>query len=292
MAETPEAPARPPRGHPRFEARGGLNQLPRWSIEHPYVVIAFYVAVVALAIIAIGYRMPRRFAPYVPSPMVGVVSMMPGLSSQEMELYVSKPIEEQLVNVKDLHYIRSTSQDGFSIVTLEFNYGVDMKKALFDVQALMNVVQANLPATGANLKPSWVVPVDPLNLPVLSLSVTGDADKDWDPIRVREFADNTVISRLKTIPSVYSVVPFGGYRRQLQVVVDRDKLAAYRLSILDVKNAIDRYNVSRSAGTMTSGANEAIVRVDTRALSAEQVLDYPITGLAPGPGSVSPGSVA
>ena len=48
-----------------------------------------------------------------------------------------------------------------------FNYGVDMKKALFDVQALMNVVQANLPATGANLKPSWVVPVDPLNLPVL-----------------------------------------------------------------------------------------------------------------------------
>src|SRR5207248_5642108 len=191
----------------------------------PYVVIAFYVAVVALAIIAIGYRMPRRFAPYVPSPMVGVVTMMPGLSSQEMELYVSKPIEEQLVNVKDLHYIRSTSQDGFSIVTLEFNYRVDTKKAGFDVQALMNVVQANLPATGANLKPSWVVPVDPLNLPVLSLSVTGDPDKGWTPVKLRELADNVVIGRLKTITNVYSVVPFGGYRRQLQVVVGRNKLA-------------------------------------------------------------------
>src|SRR5205814_3428801 len=116
-----------------------LHMIHRWSIEHPHVVLAFYAAVLALAAISINYAIPRRFAPYVPSPMVGVVTMMPGLSAQEMELYVSKPIEEHLVNVKNLHYVRSTSQDGFSIVTLEFNYGVDMQKALFDVQALMNV---------------------------------------------------------------------------------------------------------------------------------------------------------
>jgi hydrophobic/amphiphilic exporter-1 (mainly G- bacteria), HAE1 family len=127
-----------------------------------------------------------------------------------------------------------------------------------------------------------VVPVDPLNLPVLSLSLTGDADKGWTPAKLRELADNTVISRLKTIPSVYSVVPFGGYRRQLQVIVDRSKLAAYRLSILDVKNAIDRFNVSRPGGTLTSGPQEAIVRVDTRATSAQDVLDYPIAALTDG----------
>src|SRR5207302_5387577 len=155
-----------------------------------------------------------------------------------------------------------------------------MKKALFDVQALMNVVQANLPATGANLKPSWVVPIDPLNLPVLSLSVTGDPDKGWTPAKLRELADNIVISRLKVVPNVYSVVPFGGYRRQLQVIVDRNKLAAYGLSILDVRNAIDRFNVSRPGGTLTSGAREAIVRVDTRATNAQDVLNYPITSVA------------
>src|SRR5207244_1490437 len=80
MPEKPATPMKPPRPAARA---GGLNQLPRWSIEHPYVVIAFYTAVVALAIIAIGSRMPRRFAPYVPSPMVGVVTMMPGLAAQE-----------------------------------------------------------------------------------------------------------------------------------------------------------------------------------------------------------------
>lgn len=281
---------------PRFERGGGLfNALPRWSIEHPYVVIAFYVAVMVLAVLVIGFYMPRRFAPYVPSPMVGVVTMMPGLSAQEMELYISKPIEEQLINVKDLHYVRSTSQDGFSIVILEFYYGTDIKKAIFDVQALMNVVQANLPATGANLKPSWVVPVDPLNLPVLSLSLTGDADKGWTLPKLREFADNTVINRLKTIPSVYSVVVFGGYRRQLQVVVDRNKLAAYGLSILDVKNAIDRFNVSRPGGALTSEMREGIVRFDARATRAEDVLNYPIAsvrgGVASKPAASSSGGM-
>jgi HAE1 family hydrophobic/amphiphilic exporter-1 len=249
----------------------------KWSIEHPYVVIAFYVGMIALAYLGVTRTMPRRFAPYVESPMVGVITMMPGLSSQEMETYVSKPIEEQLVNVKGVRYIRSTSQEGFSIVALEFDYGADVQKAIFDVQALMNVVQSNLPATSANLKPSWVVPIDPLNLPVVSFSVRGDPTQGWNPARVREFADNTVINRLKTIQSVYSVVPFGGHRRQLQVEVDRDRLAAHRISILDVKNAIDRFNVTRSAGTLTSGSGEGIVRVDARAMSADEVLNYPIT---------------
>ncbi|MBI2302367.1 MAG: efflux RND transporter permease subunit, partial [Armatimonadetes bacterium] len=114
----------------------------KWSIEHPYVVIAFYLGIVILGAIALVGYMPRRMMPYVPSPLIGVVTMMPGLSAEEMELYVSKPIEEQVVNVRHLRYIRSTSQDGFSIVTLEFWYGTDMAKALFDVQALMNITQS------------------------------------------------------------------------------------------------------------------------------------------------------
>lgn len=266
--------------HPRMEKRAAnmLHMIHKWSIEHPYIVIAFYLAVVVTAVINIGFYMPRRFMPYVESPMVGVVTMMPGLSSQEMETYISKPIEEQLVNVKNLHYIRSTSQDGFSIVSLEFNYGTDMKKALFDVQSLMNVIQANLPSTGANLKPSWVLAIDPLNLPILSLSVTGDSR--WDKVKLREFADNDVVNRLRTIPSIYSVVPFGGYKRQLQVIVDRNKLAAYKLSILDVRNAIDKYNISRSGGTLTQGANETIVRVDSRATDPQTVLNYPIASIS------------
>lgn len=262
--------------HPRYETRSvnPLHMIHKWSIEHPYIIISFYLAMVTMAILAIVFQLPRRFMPYVESPMIGVVTMMPGLSAQEMELYVSKPIEEQLVNVRKIHYIRSTSQDGFSIVSLEFNYGTDMKKALFDVQALMNFVQANLPITSANAKPSWVLAIDPLNLPVLSLAVTGD--KNWDKVSLREFVDNDVANKLKTVPDVYSVVPYGGYKRQLQVVVDRNNLAAYGLSILDVRDAIDKYNVSRTAGNITSESNETIIRMDSLAIDARTVMNYPI----------------
>ncbi len=254
------------------------RNISEWSIDHPYAIISFYLGVVVLALIAIFYALPRRMMPYVQSPLIGVVTTMPGLSAQEMEMYISKPIEEQLVSVKNLRYIRSTSQDGFSIVSLEFSYGTDMKKAIFDVQALMNIIQANLPATGANLKPSWVLPIDPLNIPILSVALTGEG---WDPVRLREFADNTVVNTLKTEEDVFSVVPFGGYRRQLQVIADRDKLASRNLSLLDLKKAIDSFNVSRSAGTITQGAREAIVRVDNRALSAQDIMNYPLTSVNP-----------
>jgi len=251
----------------------------RWSIDHPYPVIAFYVGIVILSILAIGYYMPRRMMPYVESPMIGVVSMMPGLSAEEMESYISKPIEEQMVNIKGVRYLRSSSQDGLSIVSLEFPYGTDMKKALFDTQSLMNVAQANLPATGANLKPSWVLAIDPLNLPVLSLSLTGD--NRWTPEQLRELADNQLVSKLKTVPNVYSVAPFGGYRRQLQVIVNREKLAAYSLSITAVRDAIDKYNVAKPGGVLTAAAQEAIVRIDNRVTAPRDLLLLPVLATTP-----------
>ncbi len=251
----------------------GRGNLSRWSIEHPYIVIAFYLGVALLSAIVIFFQMPRRMMPYVESPMVGVVSMMPGLSAEEMETYFSKPIEERMVDLKNVHFVRSTSQEGFSIVTVEFYYGTEMKKALFDVQSLMNVVQADLPMTGANLKPSWVLPIDPLNIPILSFAVTGAG---YDPVQLRTLVENEVVNRLKTVKDVYSVVPFGGQKLQMQVVVDRERLAAYKMSLLDLKKMLDMQNQSRPAGTLTFKDREVLVRTDARARGPEEVAAYPI----------------
>ena len=250
--------------------RGGIA---RWSIEHPYIVLAFYLGVAVLSVLVIFFQMPRRMMPYVESPLVAVVSMMPGLSAEEMEIYFSKPIEERMVDLKNVHFVRSTSQEGFSIVTIEFWYGTDMKKSLFDVQSLMNVVQADLPMTGANLKPSWVLAIDPLNIPVLSLAVTGEV---YDRVQLRTLVENEVVNRLKTVKDVYSVVPFGGQKLQMQVIADRERLAAYRMSLLDLRTMLDMQNQARPAGTLTHGDRELIVRSDFRARTPEEVAGYPI----------------
>lgn len=247
-----------------------------WSIDHPYTIAAFYMAMVILAFVAIGFYMPKRLMPYVQSPMIGVISMQPGLSAEEMETFISKPIEERMVDIRGVRFIRSTSQEGFSMVSLEFPYGTDMKRALVETQALMNVVQADLPVTGANLKPSWVLFIDPLNLPVLTFNLTAPG---WDPVRLRELADNDITNRLKKVPDVWSIYAFGGYKRQLQVLVDRNKLAGFGLSILDVRDALDKQNVAKPAGRLTSGSEEAIARIDTLASGASQVESYPIKSI-------------
>ena len=249
---------------------GGIT---KWSIEHPWIVTAFYLGVALLSVLVIVFQMPRRMMPYVESPIVAVVSMMPGLSAEEMEIYFSKPIEERMVDLKNVHFTRSTSQEGFSIVSIEFWYGTDMKKALFDVQSLMNVVQADLPMTGANLKPSWVLAIDPLNIPVLSLAVTGAG---YDHVQLRTLVENEVVNRLKVVKDVYSVVPFGGQKLQMQVIADRERLAAYRMNLLDIRNMLDMQNQARPAGTLTHGDRELIVRSDFRARTPEEVASYPI----------------
>lgn len=254
------------------ETNRGFN-IVAWAIEHKWLVISFYLAMLLMAIIAIGYYMPRRLMPYVESPLLGIVTMQPGLSAEDVETYISKPIEERMVDIRGVRFIRSTSQEGFSMVALEFPYGTDMKRALIDTQALMNVVQGDLPATGANLKPSWVLPIDPLNLPVLTLNMTGQG---LDNARLRQLADNEITNRLKRIPGVWSVTTFGGYRRQLQVIVDRTKLAAYGVSILDVREAIDKQNVSRPAGRLTTGSAETILRLESIAQDPKAVESFPV----------------
>lgn len=252
----------------------GFNLI-EWSVKHPSAVLAFYTAVIILAIWAVVAYLPRRMMPYVESPQIGIVTRAPGLSAEDMETYYTKPIEQRMTAIAGVRYIRSTTQDGYSIVVLEFPYGTNMREKLTEVQALLTAAQDDLPMQGANTQPSWVLQIDPLNLPVLTLAVTGDLR--WTPTRLREVLENEIADRLKrTSGDIYTVSVFGGYRRQLQVIVDRNKLSAYGLSILDVQRTVDAFNLSAPAGRLTTGAHEEIVRMDTLARSAEEVANYPL----------------
>lgn len=250
------------------------SSLPEWALGNPHAVFAAYIALIIAAVAAALFVLPTRMMPYVESPQIAVVTMVPGYASQDVETYFSKPIEERMTDLKDVRYVRSTSQQGLSIVTLQFEYGTDMRRALVDVQQLAQQAQADLPYDRANLKPSWVVPVDPLNTPVLQLAVTGVG---WNLLQLRQLVANDVVEQLKTVPGVQTVQPFGGVRRQLQVVADRNRLASYGLSLVDVKNALDSQNVSRSAGTITNANSETLVVGTDRAITADDVRDYPLS---------------
>lgn len=245
-----------------------------WALRNPYTIFTVFLAIVAGAIAAALFLLPTRMMPYVQSPLISVITMTPGYSPQEVETYFTKPIEERMTDLQGVRYIRSISQQGISTVTLQFHYGANMQRALVDVQQLARQAEGDLPYDRANLKPSYVVPVDPLNTPVLELAVTGDG---WDPVALRQFVANNVIDDLKGVPGVQIALAFGGLQRQIQVSVDRDALAENHVSILAVRDAIDAQNVSRSGGVVTGGPYETLVRGNQRARSAQGMLSYPIT---------------
>ncbi len=254
-------------------SEGQQRSVPAWSLRNPFAVFAVYLGLVVGALAAVLFFLPTRMMPYVPSPLISVVTMTPGYSAEETETYFSKPIEERMTDLKGVRFVRSISQEGLSTVTLQFPYGADMQRALVDVQQLVKQAEGDLPYDRANLKPSYVLPVDPLNTPVLQLSVAG---LGWSPVRLREFIANDVVRQLKDVEGVQNVYPFGGLQRQVQVVADRAALASTGLSMLDLRDAIDKQNVSRSGGTLTGGGRESIVRGDQRVRSASDILDFPV----------------
>ncbi len=138
-----------------------------WALRNPYAIFAAFIAVVIGALAATMFLLPTRMMPYVQSPLISVVTMTPGYAPQEVETYFTKPIEERMTDLQGVRFVRSISQQGISIITLQLPYGADMQRALVDVQQLAKQAEGDLPYDRANLKPSYVVPVDPLNTPVL-----------------------------------------------------------------------------------------------------------------------------
>ncbi|PHJ67322.1 acriflavine resistance protein B [Nostoc linckia z18] len=249
-----------------------IGSIVRWSIRNPVILLALYVGILALAVLAL-FQLPVRMMPYLQSPLVAIVTMASGSSPQEVETYISKPIEQRMTVLDGVRFVRSSSQQDMSLVTVQFAWGQDMQRSLGAVQSVMKSAEGDITIDGFSTRSYWVLPIDPLNRPVLTLALRGSG---WDPVRLRDFADNILVDRLKQLPDVQAVSIFGGYRRQLQIIVDREKLAAYGLSILQVRDAIDRNNISKGAGVLTKGDREILVRSDERALGSQTVLDYPI----------------
>ena len=244
----------------------------RWSIRNPVITVALYIGVLILSVLTL-IIIPVRMMPYVQSPLVAVITRTPGSSPMEVETYISKPIEQRMTVLDGVRFVRSSSQQDLSLVTVQFAWGGDIDKAVRDVQSVMKSAEGDLPLDGINTRSYWVLPIDPLNRPVLTLALKAEG---WDRVKLREFADNTLVDRLTQVQDVQSVYITGGYRRQLQVIVERQKLAAYGLSILQVRDAIDNNNVSKGAGVLTQGDEEILVRADDRALNAQVVRNYPI----------------
>jgi HAE1 family hydrophobic/amphiphilic exporter-1 len=201
--------------------------------------------------------------PDVDFPVCTVTTVLPGASVEEMETSVTKPVEDIINTVSGIDELRSTTMEGVSTVTVQFQLSKNGNVGTQEVRDKVNTILADLPD---GTQTPIIDKFDTGSMPVLTIAVSGRRDFR----EVTELARKRIKERLETVNGVGAITLVGGRVRAMNVVVDTDKLAAYDLSVDDVRAALVRENLEVPGGRIDQGARELVLRTLGRLNSADE----------------------
>jgi HAE1 family hydrophobic/amphiphilic exporter-1 len=239
------------------------------SIKHP-VFATMMMAALAVLGIASYAQLKVDFFPKVEIPVVTVTTVYPGAGPETVEREVTKKIEEEINTVEGVRHIESISQEGLSNIVVEFQLEVSAINASQDVRGKIAAIRGDLPR---EIEEPVVQRIDFGMMPILSVGVNAPG---LSAQAATTFADKVVKRRISNVRGVGSVALVGESTREIQVVVDRLRLEAYRIPLADVVNALRRENVDVPAGAADRGATEALVRVAARGSTAADIAMIPV----------------
>jgi len=246
--------------------------LTRTSFGNPYGVIALSLVVVALGLFAF-FRTPTDLFPDTSPPQVSVITVQPGASANDVADKITQLIEKELNTISGLKRIRSTSRDEASVVTAEFLYSKKIGEAVTDVQSVVARVQSQLPPDAMAPRIYRITDATKALLTV-ALSPKEASPKTLSTIRL--LAENQIMDDLLRVPGVGDVDVFGAHQPEVKVWLDRDKMAAYGISIGQVLAEISKQNVSAPAGTVYTKNGEYLVRVSGEFPNLEALETLPL----------------
>jgi HAE1 family hydrophobic/amphiphilic exporter-1 len=212
--------------------------------------------------------------PNVDFPITAITTTLSGASVEEMESSVTKPLEEAINTIEGIDELTSTTSEGLSTIIVFFSLSRDGDAGAQDVRDKVSTVLSQLPeGTDAPV----VAKFDIESTPILSIVVSGNRDLR----EVTEIAKRQIKEDIETQRGVGSVSLIGGLERAINIVLDTDRLAAYGLSIDQVRNAIRAQNIEIPGGRVDQGQKELILRTMGRIQRAEDFREL-IVGSAQG----------
>ncbi len=243
--------------------------LTRISVAQPVFATMMMVALAVLGLTSYRQLNVDQF-PDIDFPVVTVTTLYTGATPEAVEREVTMKIEEAINTVEGIRHVESTSQEGLSNIVVIFRVGVSSQVASQDIRGKVAAIRGELPL---EIEEPIVQRLDANALPVVSVAVNAPG---LEPQAATEIADKLVKKRLETVPGVGAVNLVGESTREIQVVVDRTKLEAYRISIAQVVDALRRENVDFPAGSADRGATEALVRVAARGRGPAEIARIPV----------------
>ncbi len=239
------------------------------SIRRPVFITMIMLAFVVLGLFALRRLSVDEF-PNVDLPVVTVTTTWPGAGPESVETDISKKIEEALNTVTGVKQISSQSLEGVSSVVVVFHLNIKINDAANDVREKLARIKADLPT---DAKDPLIERLDPGDRPVLSLALSSETM----PMReLTELADEVVRKKLENVQGVGKVTLVGGTKREIEILLDPERLDARNLLPTDIINALRSSNVDLPAGRIERGAQETLLRVAGRVRSVREFESLPL----------------
>ncbi|MFI3285918.1 MAG: efflux RND transporter permease subunit [Rikenellaceae bacterium] len=224
------------------------------AVKKPISTILIFVGVMVMGLFSLSNLAVDQY-PEIDMPMISVITTYPGANASDIETNITRVLEDNLNTVDDLKELTSTSSDNFSMITLEFEYGIDLANAANDIRDVVSRVQSLLPD---EVDYPTIFRFSSSMMPVLMFAVT--AEDSYQALA--KILDDDMVNTLNRIDGVGSVSVIGAPERQVQVNVDPRKLDAYGLSIESIGAVIAGENINVPAGTIDVGNNTFNIKSD------------------------------
>ena len=222
------------------------------SINRPVFAIMMSLALVTLGIFS--YRtLGVDLMPKTDQPQVNVNIQLPGASPEEIEISIAKKVEENVNTINGIDELRTNSNPSAMQANITFNLERDMDSAIQDVRDKLGTIQAQFPH---DTFPARIFKYDPDSAPVLTLAISSERD----PKELTEIVDKKIKQVLETVNNVGGIDFNGERRRQIQLLLDADRLTAYGLTAEQVRNAIERQNIEVPGGNFNAGPSDIMLR--------------------------------
>jgi len=224
------------------------------SINRPVLAIVMSLVIMLFGGIGFTYLGVREY-PSIDPPVITVRTSYAGANAEVIESQITEPLEKAINGIADIRSISSSSNLGTSQITVEFNLESDLEAAANDVRDKVSQTIRTLPQDIDGMP--TVTKSDANSDAILSLTLQSNTKNQ---LQVSDYAENVIAERLQTIPGVSTVQIWGQKKYAMRIWMDPSKLAAYRLTPLDVKNALDKENVELPSGKIAGNNTELIVR--------------------------------
>ena len=248
-----------------------MTGIVEWAVNNTRLIIALIVVAIVTGVIAF-IQIPKEADPDIPFPMLMVQVTYPGISPEDSERLLVKPLETNLRSIEGLKTITARAYQGVAVILMEFDVNFNKQKALEDVRAQVDATRARLPV---DANPPIVQEFNSSLFPVITVALSGDVPERTLRKLAQDLSDD-----IKTIPSVLDASLSGARPEMLEIVIDPAKLESYGITQNEMFNAISQNNRLIAAGSLDTGHGSFAVKVPGVIETASDVLNLPIRATA------------